>query len=97
MRSISASSQVTPGAIALRMAVDKLDGKDVAKLRVLSSGPVTNETIKLCETGSFEELKAGCNVFAPSLIANPGWFASIYAADLKELGLQAALVGQPEN
>jgi ribose transport system substrate-binding protein len=97
MRSISASSQVTPGAIALRMAVDKLDGKDVAKLRVLSSGPVTNETIKLCETGSFEELKGGCNVFAPSLIANPGWFASIYAADLKELGLQAALVGQPEN
>jgi ribose transport system substrate-binding protein len=97
VRGISASSQVTPGAIALRMAVDKLDGKDVPKLRVLSSGPVTNETIKLCETGSFEEMKAGCNTFLPSIIANPGWFASIYAPDLKELGLQAALVGQPEN
>jgi ribose transport system substrate-binding protein len=97
IRGISASSQVTPGAIALRMAVDKLDGKDVPKLRVLSSGPVTNETIKLCETGSFEEMKAGCNTFLPSIIANPGWFASIYAPDLKELGLQAALVGQPEN
>ena len=26
----------------------------------------------------------------------PGWFASIYSPETPEIGLQAALVGQPE-
>ncbi|MDR3387242.1 MAG: sugar ABC transporter substrate-binding protein, partial [Rudaea sp.] len=46
--SISASSQITPGAKALRMAVDKLDGKNVEKLVLLSPGAVTNDTVKMC-------------------------------------------------
>ncbi len=96
-QSISASSQITPGAKALRMAVDKLDGKKVEKLVLLSPGAVTNDTVKMCETGSYAELKAGCNVFPPALVPNPGWFASVYLADLPEVGFQAALVGQPEN
>lgn len=95
--SISASSQVYPGAMALKMAVDKLDGKQVAKLKLLSPTPVTNETVKLCDTGSWKELKAGCNTFSPAIITNPGWFASIFSPDLPQLGLPAALVGQPEN
>ncbi len=94
---LSASSQVYPGAMAFKMAVDKLDGKDVPKMKLLSPGPVTNETVKICETGSWEEMKAGCNVFSPTIITNPGWFASVYTPDLPEVGLQAALVGQPEN
>ena len=77
---MSASSQVKPGAYALKMAVDKLDGKDVEKAKLLSPGPVTNETVKLCETGSWEEMKAGCNAFPPTIITNPGWFASVYTA-----------------
>jgi ribose transport system substrate-binding protein len=95
--SISASSQVTPGAFALRMAVDRLEGKQVQKTILLSSGPVTNETVKLCDTGSWAEMKAGCNVFPPALVPNPGWFASVFHPDLPEVGFQAALVGQPEN
>jgi ribose transport system substrate-binding protein len=95
--SISASSQVYPGAMALRMAVDKLDGKDVPKLKLLSPNPVTNETVKMCETGTWEEMKAGCNTFSPTIVTNPGWFASIFSPDLPELGLQSALVGQAEN
>jgi ribose transport system substrate-binding protein len=94
---MSASSQVYPGAYALKMAVDALDGKKVEKTKLLSPGPVSNETVKLCETGSWEEMKAGCNTFSPTIITNPGWFASVYNADLPEVGLQAALVGQPEN
>jgi ribose transport system substrate-binding protein len=58
---------------------------------------VTNDTIKLCENGDWSELKNGCNVFQPSLVSNPGWFASIYSAELPGLGLQAALVGQPDE
>ena len=97
LQSISASSQVTPGAMALKMAVDVLDGKTVDKLKLLSPGAVTNATVKMCETGSGDELKAGCNVFPPALVPNPGWFASVYLSDLPEVGFQAALVGQPEN
>ena len=34
--------------------------------------------------------------FQPQIIANPGWFASIYSPDTPEVGLNAALVGTPE-
>jgi ribose transport system substrate-binding protein len=95
--SISASSQVYPGAIAFEMGVDKLDGKPVEKLKLLPPNPVTNETVKLCETGSWDEMKAGCNTFSPTIVTNPGWFASIYSPDLPNLGVQSALVGQPED
>jgi len=95
--SMSASSQVTPGAMALKVAVDVLEGKKVEKLMLLSPRAVTNETLKLCDTGSWAELKAGCNAFPPSMVPNPGWFASVYLPELPEVGFQAALVGQPEN
>jgi hypothetical protein len=36
--------------------------------------------VKLCE-GTWEEMKAGCNAFLPSLVSNPGWFASIFPTD----------------
>ena len=95
--SMSISSQVYPGAVALQMAVDKLDGKDVPKMRLLSPGPVVNETVKMCDTGSWKEMEAGCNAFSPALVPNPGWFASIFSKDQPQLGLQAALVGQPDE
>ncbi|MGE0853909.1 MAG: sugar ABC transporter substrate-binding protein [Gammaproteobacteria bacterium] len=94
---ISASSQVYPGAMALKMAVDVLDGKEVPKLKLLSPYPITNAEVKLCETGSWQEMKDGCNTFSPALVPNPGWFASIYSPDLPEVGFHAALVGEPEE
>ena len=94
---ISSSSQVYPGAIALRMAVDKLDGKDVPKLKLLSPGSITHENIKLCAEGTWKEMKAGCNVFSPKTAPNPGWYASIFSEDLPQLGLKAALVGKPDH
>ena len=95
--SISLSSQIYPGAMALKMAVDVLEGKKVDKLVMLSPNPVTNETVKLCKTGSWAEMKAGCNTFPPALVTNPGWFASIFSPELPEVGFQAALVGEPET
>ncbi|WP_035201093.1 sugar ABC transporter substrate-binding protein [Agrobacterium tumefaciens] len=94
---ISYASPPYSGALALKLAVDLLDGKTVAQHTTLPLPIVTNETIKLCETGEWEELKNGCNVFQPSLVSNPGWFASIYSAELPGLGLQSALVGQPDE
>ena len=93
---ISSSSQVYPGALALQMAVDKLDGKDVPKLKLLSPGSITYENIKLCAEGTWKEMKGGCNVFSPKVAPNPGWYASIFSEELPQLGLKAALVGKPD-
>lgn len=94
---ISYAAPPYSGAMALKLAVDILDGKEVEKLTELPLPLVTNETVTLCETGSWDEQKAGCNAFQPGMVSNPGWFASIFAEDLPQLGLNAALVGQPEN
>ena len=93
---ISYSSPPYSGALALKLAVQKLEGKDIPKLTTLPLPIVTNETVKYCETGSWEEMKAGCNAFPPSLVPNPGWFASIFSEQTPEVGFQAALIGQPE-
>lgn len=94
---ISYASPPYSGALALKLAVDILDGKDVPNLTTLPLPLVTNKTVKLCETGSWDEQKAGCNAFLPSIVSNPGWFASIFSEELPEVGLNAALVGQPET
>jgi ribose transport system substrate-binding protein len=94
---ISYASPPYSGALALKLAVEKLEGKNIPKLTTLPLPIVTNDTIKLCHEGTWAEMKAGCNAFLPSLVPNPGWFASIYSADTPEVGFQAALVGQPEE
>ncbi|TPN48168.1 MULTISPECIES: sugar ABC transporter substrate-binding protein [unclassified Mesorhizobium] len=94
---ISYASPPYSGALALKLAVEAIEGKDVPKTTILPLPVVTNETIKLCNEGTWAEMKAGCNVFKPSLVSNPGWFASIFSDQTPEIGLNAALVGQPEN
>jgi len=93
---ISYASPPYSGGLALKLAVAKLEGKDVPKRVTLPLPLVTNETIKYCETGSWDEMKAGCNAFPPALVPNPGWFASIFSDQTPEIGFQGALVGQPE-
>ena len=93
---ISYASPPYSGGLALKLAVQKLDGGDVPKLTVLPLPIVTSETVKLCVEGTWEEMKAGCNAFQPSIVTNPGWFASIFSEETPEIGLNAALVGQPE-
>jgi ribose transport system substrate-binding protein len=94
---ISYASPPYSGGLALKLAVQKLEGKDVPKRVTLPLPLVTNETIKYCETGSWAEMKAGCNAFPPALVPNPGWFASIFSEQTPEIGFQGALVGQPEE
>jgi ribose transport system substrate-binding protein len=95
--SISYASPPYSGALALKNAFMKLEGKDVPKMTTLPLPLFTSDQIKLCKEGTWQEMADGCNVFQPSLISNPGWFASIYSKDTPEVGLQAALVGQPEE
>lgn len=94
---ISYASPPYSGGLALKLAVQVLEGKDVPKKVTLPLPVVTNDTVKLCKEGTWQEMKEGCNVFLPSLVSNPGWFASIFSAETPEIGLNAALVGQPEN
>jgi ribose transport system substrate-binding protein len=94
---ISYASPPYSGGLALKLAVQALEGKDVPKKITLPLPLVTNETIKLCKEGTWQEMKDGCNAFLPSLVSNPGWFASIFSTETPEIGLNAALVGQPEN
>lgn len=94
---ISYASPPYSGGLALKMAVRKLDGGKVPKRITLPLPIVTSETIKLCGEGTWAEMKAGCNAFLPSLVPNPGWFASIFSAETPEIGLSAALVGEPES
>lgn len=93
---ISYASPPYSGGLALKLIVEKLEGKDIPKLTTLPLPLVTNETVKACKEGTWAEMKAGCNAFPPALVPNPGWFASIYSPDTPEIGLQAALVGTPE-
>ena len=93
---ISYASPPYAGGLALKLIVQKLEGKDIPKLTTLPLPIVTNETAKACKEGTWQELKEGCTAFPPALVPNPGWFAAIYSAETPELGLQAALVGTPE-
>jgi ribose transport system substrate-binding protein len=94
---MSSGSQNFSGALALKRVVEKLEGQDIPKLTVIPQLLVTNANIKLCQTGSWAEMQAGCNVFQPALIPNPGWFASIFSPDVPEVGVQGALSGKPED
>jgi ribose transport system substrate-binding protein len=95
--SISYASPPYSGALALKLAVDILEGNKVPKFTKLPLPVVTNENVKLCLKGTWQEMQQGCNVFQPEIISNPGWFASIYSPDTPEAGLPAALYGKPEQ
>jgi ribose transport system substrate-binding protein len=94
---ISYASPPYSGGYALKLAVQKLEGMDVPKRITLPLPVVTNDSIELCLEGTWAEMKAGCSAFLPSLVPNPGWFASIFSPETPEIGLAAALVGQPEQ
>jgi ribose transport system substrate-binding protein len=96
-RRMSSGSQNFSGALALKRVVQKLEGQSIPQLTLIPQLLVTNDNAKLCQTGSWAEMKAGCNVFQPALIPNPGWFASIYSPDVPEVGVQGALTGKPEE
>jgi ribose transport system substrate-binding protein len=92
----SAGSANYTGAYALKLAVQKLEGAEVPTEVIVPNPAITNDNIKLCKEGTWKEMSEGCNVFQPSIVPNPGWFASIYSELTPEVGLAAALVGQPE-
>lgn len=94
-RSISYGAPPYSGAMALKLAVQKLEGKDFPPHVTLKLPLVRTADSKLCKTGSIDELKAGCTAFPPDKVP-PGWFADIYSDDTKEVGFNAALTGNQD-
>ena len=97
LASISYGSPPYSGALALKLAVRKLDGGTLPHDTILPLPLVDDGSVRLCRTGSWKEMNAGCNAFQPSVVTNPGWFADIYSKDTPELGLEAALHAKPES
>ncbi|CAB3747757.1 sugar ABC transporter substrate-binding protein [Paraburkholderia humisilvae] len=91
--SISYGSPPYSGALALKLAVQKLDGKDIPARVTLKLPLVETSQSKLCQTGSIAELRAGCTAFPPDKVP-PGWFADIYSPETSEVGFNAALTGK---
>ncbi len=95
-RSISYGSPPYSGALALKIAVAALEGKDVPEMVHLPLPLARTGEMKFCEEGTWEEMNNGCNVFDPTLVA-PGWFADIFGPWTPEIGFRAALLGEPED
>jgi ribose transport system substrate-binding protein len=96
---IALTSPVYQAALALKRAVAALDKHETPSggTNYIPISRAVSGEMKLCVEGAWAEMKAGCNAFPPSIISNPGWFAAIYSDETPEVGLAAALVGQPEE
>jgi ribose transport system substrate-binding protein len=91
---LSTDSMIWVIPMALKMAVDKIEGKEVPKVIKLKAHWVDNSTVKYCETGSEAELKAGCNVFPSNLVPND-WQAGFWSPELPQLAFKAVMTGKP--
>src|ERR1700685_4114250 len=60
---ISYASPPYSGALALKLAVQAIEGKDIPHVVILPLPIVTSDTIKLCQEGTWQEMQNGCNVF----------------------------------
>jgi len=94
---ISYASPPYAGGYALKLAVQKLEGKDIPKKITLPLPLVTNETIKYCKEGTWAEMKDGCNAFPAGACAEPGLVCvDLLAGKRLRLVSKPRLVGQPE-
>jgi ribose transport system substrate-binding protein len=92
MPGFSTDSMIWVIPMALKLAVDEMDGKHVDPMIVYKAGVVDNSTVKYCNTGSTAELQAGCNVFPAGKVPND-WQAGFWNSDLPELDFKAVTTG----
>ena len=96
LRAYSAGSAVYGGAMALKLVVKALQGETVAKSTVLSDSGHSSEKTKLCVDGSAVELADGCTAISQALLPDPYWDVDFYSPELPQLGLNAAVLAQPD-
>ena len=93
----STFAPASTGGYALKLAVEALEGKEFGHDILIEPRKVSPENVKLCQTGSWDEMHAGCNVFQPARVESPGFTPAVYNPDTPENGLNAALTGTPEE
>ena len=85
------------GVKAMKDAIDaRLAGKKLPHEILVKAPEITKENIKLCKTGSFTEMKQGCNAFPPSLVPNQEMNAGVFDPAIPQVALKAALHSEPE-
>ncbi len=78
-----------------RVAMQVLDGENVDHLIYYTGVEVTEENVRLCETGAAKEFAAGCNTIPPGTVP-PDYAIDFWSPLVPEMGFQAALVGEPD-
>ena len=80
-----------------KTAMEVLDGnEDVPHLRWYTGVEVTQDNVKLCETGSAEEFAAGCNTIKPGIVP-PDYAIDFWSPQVPELGFRAATEGMLDD
>ena len=98
MGAVGMSVDASPGTgtLAFKLALQILEGdKSIPHDTIVNADVVTSDNIRLCKEASWKEMRDGCNVFDPKLV-NPDFTDIIYNKDTPEIGLKAAMFGEPE-
>ncbi len=94
-KGLSIGSGLWAVSYTFKVAVDVLDGKDMPHLIYYTGVEVTQDNVKLCDTGIADEFAAGCNAIPPGTVP-PDYAIDFWSPQTPELGFQAALVGEPD-
>ncbi|MDC0611742.1 substrate-binding domain-containing protein [Vibrio sp.] len=85
------------GVKAMKLGIDAHEQDKKLPHDIIIEAPVvTKANVKLCKTGSYEEMSQGCNVFPPSIMPNPETHVGVYDKEIPQVALKAALDSQPE-
>lgn len=85
------------GVKAMKYGIDShLEGTKLEHDIIVEAPVVTKANVKLCKTGSYEEMAGGCNAFSPELMPNPEMHVGVFDKDVPQVALKAALASTPE-
>lgn len=79
-----------------KVAMDVLDGKEMPHLTWYTGVEVTQDNVKLCETGTAAEFAAGCNTIRPGIVP-PDYAIDFWSPQVPELGFRAATEGKLDD
>ncbi len=85
------------GATAMKYGIDAhIEGKKLEHDIIVEAPVVTKDNVKLCKTGTYEEMSNGCNTFSPELMPNPEMHVGVFDQSIPQVALKAALTSTPE-
>jgi ribose transport system substrate-binding protein len=92
---ISIGSGLFAVPYAFKIAMRVLDGEKIDRITYYEGLAVTKDNLKLCKTGTAADFAAGCNVIPPGIVP-PDYAIDFWSPQTPELGVNAALLGEPD-